>query len=189
MATKDSSPFSAEIRRCANALGQKGVTALGELYDLTAVRVVRYASTLTHNQHDAEDALQAAIVRIALRPRSLVNARYPWAYFLKVVRNEAIKIAQQTRPAARSAMLGEIGQEDAPHLEESELRRTVRRALNKLPPAQAEVVVLKIWEEMTFVEIGEVLGQSPNTAASRYRYALDKLSKSLQPTYGEVTNA
>jgi RNA polymerase sigma-70 factor, ECF subfamily len=62
---------------------------------------------------------------------------------------------------------------------EEELHTYVRRALSKLPPTQAEVVVLKIWEEMTFAEIGEVLGQSPNTAASRYRYALQKLSQHL----------
>jgi RNA polymerase sigma-70 factor (ECF subfamily) len=62
---------------------------------------------------------------------------------------------------------------------EAELHHVVRRALTKLPPTQAEVVVLKIWEGMTFAEIGEVLGQSPNTAASRYRYALQKLSQLL----------
>jgi RNA polymerase sigma-70 factor (ECF subfamily) len=58
--------------------------------------------------------------------------------------------------------------------------------LQKLPPAQSEVVVLKIWEGMTFAEIGEVLGESPNTAASRYRYALQKLTHFLQPLADEV---
>jgi RNA polymerase sigma-70 factor (ECF subfamily) len=69
---------------------------------------------------------------------------------------------------------------------EPELHRIVRLALDKLPPAQAEVVVLKIWEEMTFSEIGEVLGQSPNTAASRYRYALQKLAQHLYAVGPEV---
>ena len=41
--------------------------------------------------------------------------------------------------------------------------------------------MLKIWEGLTFAEIAEVLDESPNTAASRYRYALQKLSQSLQP--------
>jgi len=47
-------------------------------------------------------------------------------------------------------------------------------------------VVLKIWEGMTFAEIAHVLGESPNTAASRYRYALQKLSQYLQPLAEEV---
>jgi len=59
-------------------------------------------------------------------------------------------------------------------------------AIGRLPASQTEVVLLKIWEEMTFVEIGGVLSESPNTVASRYRYALQKLSHFLQPLSGEV---
>ena len=43
------------------------------------------------------------------------------------------------------------------------------------------MVVLKIWEQFTFAEIAELISESPNTAASRYRYALEKLSRHLQP--------
>ena len=47
---------------------------MGPLYDLTAPRVLRYALSLTRNQ---EDALQTAIVRVALNPNSLAGARGP----------------------------------------------------------------------------------------------------------------
>jgi RNA polymerase sigma-70 factor (ECF subfamily) len=40
-------------------------------------------------------------------------------------------------------------------------------------------VVLKIWEDMTFSQIAEILEISPSTAASRYRYALEKLTQKL----------
>jgi RNA polymerase sigma-70 factor (ECF subfamily) len=66
------------------------------------------------------------------------------------------------------------------------MRQTIRAALDKLPPAQSEVVVLKIWENMTFVEIGEVLGESANTAASRYRYAIGKLSLPLRRIFEDA---
>ena len=46
--------------------------------------------------------------------------------------------------------------------------------------AQSEVVVLKIWEGMTFAQIGVVIGKSPNTVASRYRYAMCRLKQHLQ---------
>ena len=54
-------------------------------------------------------------------------------------------------------------------------------SLNGLPPEQKAVVVLKVWEEMTFAEIAAVLDISANTAASRYRYGLDKLRADLRP--------
>ena len=44
---------------------------------------------------------------------------------------------------------------------------------------QVEVVVLKIWEELTFAQIGHILDISPNTVASRYQYAIAKLTRRL----------
>ena len=64
---------------------------------------------------------------------------------------------------------------------ELESREKVQQAVAKLPAEQAEVVVLKIWEQFTFAEIATLIDESPNTAASRYRYALEKLSRHLQP--------
>jgi RNA polymerase sigma-70 factor (ECF subfamily) len=43
------------------------------------------------------------------------------------------------------------------------------------------VVILKHWEELTFAEIADALGLSQNTVASRYRYAMEKLQRSLEP--------
>jgi len=54
------------------------------------------------------------------------------------------------------------------------------RALAVLPRAQREVIVLKIWHQYTFEEIGDLLEISPNTAAGRYRYGLQKLKLSLK---------
>jgi len=48
--------------------------------------------------------------------------------------------------------------------------------------------VLKIWEDMTFAEIASVLDESPNTVASRYRYALQKLDNYLRPATHEDIN-
>ena len=54
-------------------------------------------------------------------------------------------------------------------------------AMERLPHEQREVLVMKIWNELTFAEIGEALEISQNTAASRYRYGLENLKKALRP--------
>ncbi|HTI51039.1 MAG TPA: sigma-70 family RNA polymerase sigma factor, partial [Planctomycetaceae bacterium] len=131
-----------------------------------------------------EDALQAAMVRVALNPRVLAEAWHPWAYLLRIVRNEALKIAQRKRGDQLLSSMAEVWAKE--ELDDSDSRQFIRQALQKLPSSQAEVVVLKIWEGMTFAEIAEVLGESPNTAASRYRYALQKLSQYLQPLADEA---
>src|SRR5258708_28247532 len=84
--------FSARVKNCALGLARQGGAALAELFDLVGSRSVRYARALTRNQDDAEDALQAAFVRVALYPQGLADADHPSAYLLRIVRNEALKI-------------------------------------------------------------------------------------------------
>lgn len=54
------------------------------------------------------------------------------------------------------------------------------RLLPSLPSEQREVIVLKIWHEMTYDEIGALLEVSPNTVAGRYRYGMEKLRAALK---------
>lgn len=157
-----------------------GVSALSGLFDLTATRLVRLAVTITRNQHDAEDAVQLALVRVAEQPRRLSEADEPWHYLLRMVRNQALVILRKRKPSVPLDSLMDLrtvtGVDQA---EQAETFHAVWVALRALPAQQSEVVVLKVWEGMTFEQIGTVLDISPSTAASRYRYALAKLSQRL----------
>jgi RNA polymerase sigma-70 factor (ECF subfamily) len=56
----------------------------------------------------------------------------------------------------------------------------VQRALGRLPLEQREVIALKLSEDLSFREIGQVLRIPANTAASRYRLALGRLRALLE---------
>ncbi len=180
--------FSQRVRECADRFAAAGVDALGVLFDLTSHRLVRFATALTHHQHDAEDAVQTALVRLADEPVLLARADCPWAYLLRMVRNEALAIARKKQRCTTSGELGDlVTQCRVDEAEREESQRAVWSALRGLPPLQAEVVVLKIWEELTFAQIGAILDISPNTAASRYQYAMTKLTARLSNPQREVT--
>jgi RNA polymerase sigma-70 factor (ECF subfamily) len=180
-------PFSERVRQAAVRIAESREAALSGLFDLTALRLVRFATTITRNQHDAEDALQIALVRVASNPNYLVRADRPWSYLLKMVRNESLVILRRKK---RWSLLGNLSdlltqsRVDERQYESSHLE--VWRALRTLPTEQSEVVVLKIWEEMTFAQIAELLEISPATVASRYRYALEKLELKIRVAQGEV---
>jgi DNA-directed RNA polymerase specialized sigma24 family protein len=54
------------------------------------------------------------------------------------------------------------------------------KCLRELPQEQREAIVLKIWHQYTFEEIGELTEASPNTAAGRYRYGIEKIKARLK---------
>ncbi len=74
----------------------------------------------------------------------------------------------------------------APEPDEPAFREALSGALGELPPEQRVVVHLKLWEGLTFEQIAELLRVPLNTAASRYRYGLDKLRQRLRPLYDEI---
>ena len=70
--------------------------------------------------------------------------------------------------------------------DEQNFREAVAGAMATLPEEQRAVAHLHLWERLTFSEIAEVLDLSANTAASRYRYALNKLQGALRSLYEEI---
>ena len=188
MSSDAPSHLAVQVSQLCTQLAEGDESALERLFDLTAARLMRYAEMLSGRREDAEDALQVAMIKLAQHPERLAGADQPWAYFVRMVRNETLKLGESRR--SRSKLL-ELLRSWASKpkfwfLPDDDWREQVQVAVKRLPPEQAEVVVLKIWEEMTFTEIAEVLGESLNTTASRYRYALEKLSRSLQPLAEEV---
>jgi RNA polymerase sigma-70 factor, ECF subfamily len=114
------------------------------------------------------------------------NARDHRAYLLRLAHNGAIDLFR--RRAVRQKCQDEPQElfAESANPDEKAFRDALGVALETLPPDQRAVVHLKLWEDMTFDDMAEVLGVSINTAASRYRYALDKLRQRLRPLYDEI---
>lgn len=78
-----------------------------------------------------------------------------------------------------------IPHENAPSFDpqpgQQEIISIVEKALEGLPGQQREVVTLKLWGNLTFNEIAAMTGESINTVAGRYRYALQTLHRKLSP--------
>lgn len=190
MSSNSSTEFHRAFLACVKRLTRDPQRALGDLFDLAAVRLVRLATGITGNQSDAEDAVQGAFSRIAGKPKLLARADSPWPYLIRAVRNESLRIIQKRRTNSLGDMDTQCGQDTAEiMIQREETAERVQRILRTLPKAQYEVIVLKHWENLTFAEIADVLGKSQNTVASRYRYAMEKLQRSLEPVVQKEQSA
>jgi RNA polymerase sigma-70 factor (ECF subfamily) len=139
-----------------------------------------FARQWVQSAADAEDIVQEAFVKFWRRNHDIDNRGLLYA----AVRSLALDfIRRDARRARREAtVLAETEPVIEPHFElEDDTQSALAAAVESLPRDQREVLVLKIWNDLTFSEIAGALGISQNTAASRYRYALTNLKKTLQP--------
>jgi RNA polymerase sigma-70 factor (ECF subfamily) len=163
---------------------------LERLYDRHAQALFSFLLDLTRNEADTRDLLQELFVKLARRPALLAGLRDERAFLLRLAHNLAIDLFR--RRQAREKHHGQLADESAPLFapaaqpDEGAFQAALETALAELPPDQRAVVHLRLWEDLTFERIAEVLNLPLNTAASRYRYGLDKLRQRLRPLYDEI---
>lgn len=157
-----------------------------------APRLILFARQQTRSAEDAEDVVQDALVKLVekLDSGSFVGGQEAWMpYLFTSIRRLAIDLGRRDdRRRRREDLVGgesEVEQKEEFHpwfeseSSDDETRLLLEAGLKELPPKFSEVLVMKIWGEQTFAEIGEALDISQNTAASRYRYGLEALKKKL----------
>ena len=153
------------------------------LYERYGESLYRYLVFKLGSAEDAEDALQEAFCRFAcydLRWKAVRNER---AFAFRVARNEARRLLRRKlgrRAGERLMAAGGAGAMTAVFTapDEPDLALLLRRA-GELPAEQRETVHLKVFDGLTFREIASVCGVSANTAASRYRYGIEKLREAV----------
>lgn len=161
------------------------------IYREHAPALFRFLLRLTGNEAETRDVLQEIFIRLAKTPRLLEGVAAPRSYLFRMAHR--LVIDRHRREKTRQHYDDRAYQERASFTHPEPLaddamwmQKALASSLETLPPEQKAVVVLKVWEEMTFTEIAGVLDISANTAASRYRYALDKLRDELRPLHRDL---
>ena len=149
---------------------------LGDCYDAHAQALFGYLLNLTGNEAETRDLLQELFRQVAARPQLLQGVQNPRRFLLRMAHNLAIDQLRRrhTREQTMTALALESSDRfvPSPDPDTAAFRRELAAALDSLPAEQRAVVHLKLWEELTFKGIAELLDIPLNTAASRYRYGL-----------------
>ena len=145
------------------------------LYEQKAAQLLLYGRALGLCRAEAEDVLQetfVALLKLEETPQE------PDHYLFRAFRNRALNgkrsLWRRLRRELEASQWFEHSEDISP------VEQEAMRCLAKLPPEQREVIVLRIWSELKYEEIGSLLELSPNTVAGRYRYGLEKLRACLK---------
>jgi RNA polymerase sigma-70 factor (ECF subfamily) len=163
---------------------------LEKVYDDHAQAIFSFLLQFVRHDSDARDLLQELFVKLARRPDLLDSVRAERAFLLRLAHNLAIDLIRRrgAREKSRAELAGNAPLLFAPssHPDEQAFRDALAQALAELPDEQRTVVHLKLWEGLTFEQIADLLQIPLNTAASRYRYGLDKMRERLRLLYNEI---
>jgi RNA polymerase sigma-70 factor (ECF subfamily) len=162
---------AAAVRACRTG----NLDAFGHLVHRYQHRALAHARLLTRNEGDAADATQDAFVDAFRHLHTFDPARQFYAWFYVLLRNRCFK--QRTRRGTRleSAMVVDSGSVSGV----SEQQLDVWRAIERLAPEDAELIVLKHIEGWTYEELGAALRIPRGTVMSRLYRARQQLSSML----------
>ena len=153
---------------------------LAEVDARVGPRLYRYALAILGSPADAEEIVQDLFVTLA----ETDAARWPAQvdhYLIRSARNAAIRRLQgaRRRLALLKAEAPALVPREASDPALQDFAAKASRALGQLPIEQKEAVALHLFEGMGFKEIGKATEVSLDTAASRYRYGIEKLKELL----------
>ena len=144
-------------------------------------RLLRSAYLVCGDHHLAEDLLQGALVKLALRWRQVRDGN-PEAFLRTVMYRDAVS----WRRRWRREDLNEVIPEPAPADRADELptRLVFEKALRRLAPRQRAVLVLRYFDDLTEARTAEILGVTVGTVKSQCNAALRRL-RELAPELNE----
>ena len=160
---------------------------LEKLYDRYGEKMHQYLALRLGSKADAEDVLQETFCRLARYSVRWALISNPRAFVFKVLRNEFNRHLKRriTQVRLERAAFNEQGNTPARSSvlpadpEDAALSKSVEGILSGLPDEQKEVIILKVFQGFSFREIGGICRVSTATAASRYRYGMEKIRSRL----------
>lgn len=167
---------------------QNGDTdAFAELYDRHAVRAFRVARAICHDPGRAEDAVQEGFLAIwsSRAQFSPENGSFR-AWSMSIVKNRAVdsyRAAAVRPPLQPIETQAEKPDAESKSVQDQVLARSETDAmlvsLRALPAAQAEVIALAFFGELSHSEIAAQLDLPPGTVKGRMRLGLEKLRRQM----------
>lgn len=156
-------------------------SAFNELMRRYQEKVYWLARRIVGTHEDADDIVQDVFVRAH---SSLPDFRgdsnlYTWLYrvatnhSLNALRKKKIKDFIRYDSAIEESVPGNE-HADTETLQ-TELRRILERAIDRLPPRQKQVFILRYYDELSFVEMAKLLGKSEGGLKANYFHALKKI--------------
>lgn len=157
--------------------------AFGKIYDLYIDRIYRFIYYKTHHKETAEDLTSQTFFKALEHIQDFDPERNFSAWLYRIARNVVIDYYRKKRP---SMVIDDEWDIKDDHDFQEELDRThslreLKSYIERLPSIQRDIIVLRVWEDMSYKQISEIVGKSESNCKVIFSRAVNSLKKTVSP--------
>jgi RNA polymerase sigma-70 factor (ECF subfamily) len=145
-----------------------------DIFQDTFIKVIK---TLKSNSYNEEGKFLPWVMRIS---HNLIIDHYR--------RNKKMPMFRETEDFSIFSIMSDNVPNIESQLITSQVENDLRKLIEELPEDQKEVLVMRMYQDLSFKEISELTGVSINTALGRMRYAIMNLRKVIDKHQIILTN-
>lgn len=152
--------------------------ALNHIVEKYYDEIYRFCLYLTGSPTDSYDITQDVFLRFIKYVDSYEYQNLK-GYLLIIARNLCRDYFHHRKPVSSIDEIADPGEKDA-RLDALEDRMLLCKALHRIPAAQREIIILRVYEELPFHEIANMLGCNLSTVKSRFRLGINHLRQTME---------
>jgi RNA polymerase sigma-70 factor (ECF subfamily) len=185
--------MASEVQTDERIMGQVACGRADQLELLVrrfATPLLTFIHRLVGDRHLAEELFQETFLAVWTRRAQYQYPRpfRPWLYTIALNRCRAhLRVQRAPAVALDESGLAQPGGQPEASMTQQETAAQVLQAVLRLPPQQRTVVSLRVWEELPYARIAEILDLSEPTVRSHMHHALVALRRDLAALAGEPT--
>jgi RNA polymerase sigma-70 factor (ECF subfamily) len=147
--------------------------------------LLTYIRRMVGDEHRSEELFQDVFLAVWTKRATYQPPRpfRPWLFAIATNQCRA-NFRRQSKTLADDAAVSQAESHDpspAESIASEETAKIVESAVAELPPQQRSVVALRVWNGLSYAEIGDSLGLTEATVRSHMHHALAALKRMLSP--------
>lgn len=154
------------------------------LYDAYIQKIYRYIFYKTHHKETAEDLTSIVFTKALEKIKSFDSRKasfQTWIY--SIARNTVIDNARTSKETINLENIMELASDDRIQegIDIKAKIKDVQEYLNKLTAEQREIIILRLWEDMSYKEIAEIMGKTEASSKTMFSRAMKELRENISP--------
>ena len=147
---------------------------LDALVETYGERLLRYATSILYNHHDAQDVVQDVFLTAYQKPDAFKGGNLS-AYLYKITYNKSINKLRRRR----FQFFGDIPENTVAPPSSDYLSDETLQALSLLKPQERAILYARVMEGMSYEEMSILMGKSPTALRKQYERAKKRLAGHL----------